>query len=161
APNGGAPRGAHPGDVHRKLLVALLEARAIPLVEDDAGGELHFDGSRPRPVKACERAGQVLLCGSVSKTLGPGLRIGWIAPGRHRAPVVAQQAASSGSPGEIGAPAVGGHLGPGGHAARESTAARRTRGRSVPAPCPPTWPRAATSCTCATCAGRWPCRCCR
>jgi len=111
----GGPYGGNPGDVRRKLLVALLEARGIPLVEDDASGELHFEGPRPRPLKSFERSGQVLLCGSVSKTLGPGLRIGWVVPGRHRARVVALQAASSGSPGEIGAQAVAAYLGHGGY----------------------------------------------
>ena len=111
----GGPHGGNPGDVRRRLLVALLEARGIPIVEDDASGELHFEGPRPRPLKSFERAGQVLLCGSVSKTLGPGLRIGWIAPGRHRARIVALQAASSGSPGEIGAQAVAAYLAHGGY----------------------------------------------
>jgi hypothetical protein len=35
------------------------------------------------PLKAFERDGGVMLCSSFSKTLAPGLRIGWIAPGRH------------------------------------------------------------------------------
>ena len=41
-----------------------------------------FDGTRPRPAKAWDENGGVLLCGSVSKTLAPGFRVGWVAPGR-------------------------------------------------------------------------------
>lgn len=35
-----------------------------------------------RPAKAFDDRGNVLLCGSFSKTLAPGYRVGWIAPGR-------------------------------------------------------------------------------
>jgi DNA-binding transcriptional MocR family regulator len=54
------------------------------VIEDDVYGELCFDGTRPRPLKAFDRDGRVLLCGSVSKTLAPGYRVGWIAPGRYQ-----------------------------------------------------------------------------
>jgi DNA-binding transcriptional MocR family regulator len=33
--------------------------------------------------KAWDRSGNVLLCSSFTKTLSPGLRVGWIAPGRY------------------------------------------------------------------------------
>ncbi len=39
---------------------------------------------RPPPVKAFDTTGNVLLCSSFSKTLAPGLRVGWAAPGRYR-----------------------------------------------------------------------------
>jgi len=38
---------------------------------------------RPLPCKAFDRHGLVLWCGSVSKTLAPGYRVGWVAPGRY------------------------------------------------------------------------------
>src|SRR3990167_6602815 len=38
---------------------------------------------RPRTIKSYDEDGRVLLCSSFSKTLAPGLRIGWIAPGRY------------------------------------------------------------------------------
>ncbi|MCV5747163.1 PLP-dependent aminotransferase family protein, partial [Escherichia coli] len=34
--------------------------------------------------KAWDRTGHVLLCSSFSKTLAPGLRVGWIVAGRWR-----------------------------------------------------------------------------
>ena len=37
----------------------------------------------PQPAKAHDRAGLVLHCGSFSKCLAPGYRIGWAAPGRY------------------------------------------------------------------------------
>lgn len=85
--NASNPLGATMNDERKKTLVALTERRGIALIEDDIYGDLYFGSSRPRPLKAFEREGGVLLCSSFSKTLAPGLRIGWIAPGRHLARV--------------------------------------------------------------------------
>jgi DNA-binding transcriptional MocR family regulator len=68
----------------RKALAALAEERGVTLIEDDIYGDCSFDGSRPLPVKAWDRAGNVILCSSFSKTLSPGLRVGWLEAGRHR-----------------------------------------------------------------------------
>jgi DNA-binding transcriptional MocR family regulator len=62
--------------------VELLAAREIPLIEDDIYADLHHGPARPRAAKAYDRKGLVLLCSSVSKTLAPGYRVGWVAPGR-------------------------------------------------------------------------------
>lgn len=75
------PTGASLNDAKRAALVALLDDYGVPLVEDDIYGELGFDDARPRPVRAWDRRGQVLLCGSFSKSLCPGLRLGWVAGG--------------------------------------------------------------------------------
>jgi DNA-binding transcriptional MocR family regulator len=71
-------------DEKKKRLAAQLERAAVPLVEDDVYGDLSFDQRRPPPVKAYDTSGNVLLCSSFSKTLAPGLRVGWAAPGRYR-----------------------------------------------------------------------------
>jgi len=63
-------------------MVQLLETRGIPLIEDDIYGDIHFEEQRPRVAKAWDRHGSVLLCSSFTKTVAPGLRIGWIAPGK-------------------------------------------------------------------------------
>ena len=71
-----------PGD-NRRQLVELLARHGVPLIEDDVYAELHF-GPRPEPpAKAYDREGLVLHCGSFSKCLAPGYRIGWAAPGRY------------------------------------------------------------------------------
>jgi len=77
------PLGAVMPDDARRRLVRMLDRHDLPLIEDDVYGDLVFDGSRPRPARAYDTAGRVLLCGSVSKTLAPGYRVGWIAPGRY------------------------------------------------------------------------------
>ena len=86
-PSGGNPTGSLSDDHTKRELVELLTERDIPLIEDDVLGDLAHDGSRPRPAKAFDREGQVLWCSSLSKTVGPGLRIGWIAAGKWQAAV--------------------------------------------------------------------------
>jgi DNA-binding transcriptional MocR family regulator len=76
------PLGSVTCEDHRARLVAMLEQREIPLIEDDVYGELLFDGSIPRPGQLFSRKGMVLTCGSFSKTAAPGYRIGWLIPGR-------------------------------------------------------------------------------
>lgn len=86
-PNFDNPMGSLMPDEGKEKLVRLLARHDAPLIEDDVYGDLAYDGSRPRPAKAFDRDGRVLLVGSVSKTLAAGYRVGWIAPGRYQAAV--------------------------------------------------------------------------
>jgi len=85
-PSFGNPLGSLMPDEGRERLVAMLARRDIPLIEDDIYGELPLDedgaGVHPRPAKVFDKRGLVMWCGSFSKTLSPGLRVGWVAPGR-------------------------------------------------------------------------------
>jgi DNA-binding transcriptional MocR family regulator len=78
------PLGSCMPEAHRKRLVSMLAERDVPLIEDDIYGDLHFGPERPRTCKAFDTTGNVLLCGSFSKTLAPGFRVGYVAPGRFR-----------------------------------------------------------------------------
>lgn len=82
------PLGASMPVERKQALVALLERAGIPLIEDDVYGDLAGDGQRPPACKAFDGSGNVLYCGSVSKTLAPGWRVGWIAAGRFHAQVL-------------------------------------------------------------------------
>jgi DNA-binding transcriptional MocR family regulator len=81
-PNFHNPLGSLMADESKARMVQLCEARGIPLIEDDIYGDIHFAEARPRVAKAWDRSSNVLLCSSFTKNLAPGLRIGWIAPGR-------------------------------------------------------------------------------
>ncbi|ODS81599.1 MAG: transcriptional regulator [Cytophagaceae bacterium SCN 52-12] len=83
-PNFNTPLGYCMPDESKKEVVALLEKYNIPLIEDDTYGDLHFGPERPKCCKSFDKAGNVLWCGSVSKTLAPGYRVGWVAPGRYK-----------------------------------------------------------------------------
>lgn len=76
------PTGSLMPDDNKEELVRLLSKRGIPLIEDDIYGELAFGAERPRTCQSYDTDGTVLYCSSVSKTISPGIRIGWIEPGR-------------------------------------------------------------------------------
>ncbi len=78
------PSGALMPDSARKLLAEACAQRGIPIIEDDVYGDLAFDGRRPTPLKAYDDGQGVILCGSASKILGPGLRLGWAVSSRWR-----------------------------------------------------------------------------
>ncbi|MEW6187963.1 MAG: PLP-dependent aminotransferase family protein [Thermodesulfobacteriota bacterium] len=86
-PNFSNPLGSLMPDDKKKTLAALLGRHDLPLIEDDIYGELSFSKDRPRTVKAYDHKGLVLSCSSFSKTLAPGYRVGWVAPGRYQAEV--------------------------------------------------------------------------
>lgn len=66
----------------KKDLVQLLAKSQVPLIEDDIYGDICFQ-ERPDTCKSYDEEGNVILCSSFSKTLAPGLRIGWIVPGKY------------------------------------------------------------------------------
>ncbi len=83
-PNFNTPLGSCMPDENKKEVVALLAKHDIPLIEDDIYGDIYFGSQRPKCCKAYDQEGNVVWCGSVSKTLAPGYRVGWIAPGKYK-----------------------------------------------------------------------------
>ncbi|MFM5878616.1 PLP-dependent aminotransferase family protein [Aeromonas sanarellii] len=77
------PLGHTMPDGHKQALMQLLNAHRVPLVEDDVYAELYFGRERPRPIKCWDARGESLLCGSFSKCLAPGFRVGWVVAGAH------------------------------------------------------------------------------
>ena len=77
------PLGVSMPDQDRQKLVEIIEERNIVLIEDDVYGDLLFDNERPRPAEFHSRLGNVLTCGSFSKTAAPGYRIGWLLAGKY------------------------------------------------------------------------------
>ncbi|MCI5103549.1 MAG: PLP-dependent aminotransferase family protein [Algiphilus sp.] len=85
------PLGFQMPDDNKRALVALLARHDVPLIEDDVYAELYLRGPRPTPAKAFDRKGLVLHCASFSKSLAPGFRVGWVAPGRFRRQITRRQ----------------------------------------------------------------------
>jgi 2-aminoadipate transaminase len=81
-PNFQNPTGLLIGLRKRRQLLEWAARRDVLIVEDDPYGALYFpDTTTPeetRPIKAEDAEGRVLYLGSVSKTLAPGFRVGWI-----------------------------------------------------------------------------------
>ena len=77
------PLGSCMPDAKKARLYRLLTDYGVPAIEDDIYGDLQFGDRRPKPLKAWDTDGLVMLCSSFGKTLAPGFRIGWTAPGRQ------------------------------------------------------------------------------
>jgi DNA-binding transcriptional MocR family regulator len=78
----------------RKRILALAEELDIAVIEDAAYQALRYDGDAIPPIQAIEvaktgdiNACRTIYCGSFSKTLAPGLRVGWVCAAK---PVIAQ-----------------------------------------------------------------------
>lgn len=71
------PLGAKMSEANRKALMKLINATDLVLIEDDIYGDLDFSQERPRPLKALDTVGKVIYCSSFSKTIAPGVRVGW------------------------------------------------------------------------------------
>jgi DNA-binding transcriptional MocR family regulator len=101
---------------NKAALVRLLQERDIPLIEDDIFGDICYDEPRPRPARAFDSSGNVLLCGGFSKSLCPGLRLGRIAAGKFSEKVRALKYTTSMATGELHQTAVAEMLSGGGFA---------------------------------------------
>lgn len=82
-PNYHNPVGSVMPDGDKKRTVTLANQHGVTLIEDDLYGDLHFGEKRPLSLKAFDPGDTVIHCGSYSKSLAPGLRVGWIVPGRR------------------------------------------------------------------------------
>lgn len=72
------PTGILMSKKRREEILAASENAQLPIIEDDIYRELWIDEIPPEPIKTIDKNGHVLYIGSLSKTLSPGLRIGWI-----------------------------------------------------------------------------------
>jgi DNA-binding transcriptional MocR family regulator len=59
----------------------MVSERGIPLIEDVLYNDLAEQEDKRRAVKSFDTTGHVMLCGSFSKTVAPGLRLGWVEGG--------------------------------------------------------------------------------
>lgn len=73
------PTGTVMSDARRQELFRFCTNNRLPIIEDNAYGELWLEDEPPIPLKAMDRNGMILYLGTISKTLAPGLRIGWLA----------------------------------------------------------------------------------
>jgi DNA-binding transcriptional MocR family regulator len=89
------PTGAIVPSQKKRELVELLSSHDIPLIEDDAYADLQFSPTPAVPAKAFDKRGLVLHCGTFSKCLAPGYRLGWVAAGRFADAVIRGKVESS------------------------------------------------------------------
>jgi 2-aminoadipate transaminase len=87
-PNFQNPGGTTLSEGRRHELVLLADRYGIPIVEDDPYGQLRYEGEHLTPLVVLDREnlrrdngyslGNVIYLSTFSKTLAPGLRLGWI-----------------------------------------------------------------------------------
>lgn len=77
------PIGATMSEEKKHELYKILQRFQVPLIEDDVYAELYYGSQPPKPVKSFDREGLVMHCGSFSKCLAPGYRVGWVSGGRY------------------------------------------------------------------------------
>ncbi len=109
-PNFNTPLGYCMPDERKKEVVTLLSTYDIPLIEDDTYGDIHFGAERPKCCKSFDTDGNVLWCSAVSKTLAPGYRVGWVAPGKYKDQIIKLKLVHSLSSNSIINEAVGNFL---------------------------------------------------
>lgn len=78
------PLGYTMSEARKQALFQLAQRFDVAIIEDDIYGDLAYTHPRPLTVKSFDDDGRVLLCSGFSKTVGPGLRVGWLAPGCYR-----------------------------------------------------------------------------
>jgi 2-aminoadipate transaminase len=87
-PNFQNPAGTTLSEGRRHELVLLADKYGVPIVEDDPYGQLRYEGEHIPPMIVIDREnlrrdsgyaiGNVVYLGTFSKTIAPGLRLGWI-----------------------------------------------------------------------------------
>lgn len=89
-PNFQNPLGAKLSDANKSKIIELSKAYDFMLIEDDIYGELSQTDQRPPSLHSFDHisdteSGRVMYYSSFSKTISPGLRIGWlISPPEYR-----------------------------------------------------------------------------
>lgn len=73
------PTGLCWSDQRRRQFMELVSQYNVIILEDNPYGEITYTGEYHKALASYDTKGQVLFMGSLSKTLSPGLRIGWVA----------------------------------------------------------------------------------
>ncbi len=85
-PNFHNPAGVTLSQARREQLIAVADEEGVPIIEDDPYGQLRYAGEHLPPLVALDAqqrdgtaySGNVIYLSTFSKTLAPGLRLGWV-----------------------------------------------------------------------------------
>jgi 2-aminoadipate transaminase len=89
------PKGTRLSLPRRKRLLELAQRHRVAVLEDDPYGELRFAGQALPSLASLDTEGVVVHLSTFSKTLAPGLRVGWVVapPSLQKGLTIAKQAA--------------------------------------------------------------------
>ncbi len=87
------PTGVTIAAERRKAIAEITGKYGVPVIEDDPYGELRYKGTPVPTIKSFDRSGNVIYLSTFSKTVAPGLRLGWVTaePGLMSKLVLAKQ----------------------------------------------------------------------
>jgi DNA-binding transcriptional MocR family regulator len=77
-PNFQNPTGSTLSLERRQAVVDICQRNDVLIAEDDAYGDIRFEGEKPPSLFALAEGRGVLFMGTFSKTMATGLRIGWV-----------------------------------------------------------------------------------
>lgn len=80
------PSAVRYSEASRDAVAALLDEFGVTLIEDEPYRELTFDGGSARPIVSRLQKASWIYTGTVSKTLLPGLRVGYLIASPHLFP---------------------------------------------------------------------------
>ncbi len=88
------PKGTSLSIERKHRLIELASQHQVPILEDDPYGELRYRGVRPPSLASLDRDGMVIYLSTFSKTISPGMRLGWATGSSEviQAMVIAKQA---------------------------------------------------------------------
>jgi len=86
-PNFQNPSGRTTSAEKRRAIYELAKKYGVMILEDDPYGRLRFSGQDIPTIKSLDNDGIVIYCGSFSKILSPGLRVGYVIA---RSPIIAK-----------------------------------------------------------------------
>ena len=93
------PSGRTLSTERRRRVVALAAAHGVPVLEDDPYGLVRYEGEAPSSLFDLEGGTLVTYASSFSKTVAPGLRVGWfVAPAELAARIEARAVSTYISP---------------------------------------------------------------
>ncbi|MBP2615250.1 PLP-dependent aminotransferase family protein [Chryseobacterium jejuense] len=84
-PNFHNPTGIMMSDETKKEVLKVAEDYQICIIENDMYSDLYFEEKRPSSIKSFDKKGWVMTYSSFSKTLAPGIRLGWLHAGKFYA----------------------------------------------------------------------------
>jgi DNA-binding transcriptional MocR family regulator len=84
-PNFHNPTGMMMSDEMKKEIIRIAEFHQLCVIENDMYSDLYFGEQRPRSIKSFDKNGVVMTYSSFSKTLAPGIRLGWLYAGHFYA----------------------------------------------------------------------------
>lgn len=77
-PTANNPMGITMSEKKRKAFYEIIKKYQVPVLEDNPYGELYFNGVHHNTLKSIDTEDLIIYCGSFSKILSPGLRLGYV-----------------------------------------------------------------------------------